>query len=125
MAMRVPVSAYAEAFLDWKRVKTVSLEIADPSVEMIAHFLNPGSTLETLYFHPGDPWVTGYAQVGVGADGVTMGYFEVIKWIKDTSGTMPKAFGQHIYTTGLLPDDNKPSLKYANAPTEPLPPNWI
>jgi len=126
MALKVPASFYAEALQATQRVKTVSLEVTDPSIEMIVHFLNPRSTtLETLYFQPGDPWVTGYAQVAVGTDDFTMGYFEVIKWSKDSSGTMPNVYSKNIYTTSLMPDDNKPVLKYADAPTEPLPPNWI
>jgi len=126
MALKVPASLHDEAVQAPQRVKTVSLEVTDPSIEMIVHLMRPGSTaFETLHFHPGDPWVTGYAQVGVGPDDVTMGLFEVVKWNRDTSGTMPNLFSEEIHTTGLLPDDNMPALQYADGPKEPLPPNWI
>src|SRR5690348_13834690 len=52
MALKVPASFYAEAQQATPRVKTASLEVADPSIEMIVHLFNPGSTLpQTLYFH--------------------------------------------------------------------------
>ncbi len=70
--------------------------------------------------------MTGYAQVGTGEDSFTMGFFEVIKWNKgDASGTMPDLLSSEIYTTGLLPDPDKPTLLYADDPTSvPLPDNW-
>jgi len=78
-----------------------------------------------LYFHPGDPWVSGYAQVGITPDSFTMGLFDVIHWVKDESGTMPGALAQRIYSTGLLPDDHMPVLLYDKNPTAvQLPPTW-
>jgi hypothetical protein len=125
MALKVPASLYEEATQAPQKVKTVSLEVPDPSIEMIVHPDPASAVPDTLYFHPGDPWVTGYAQVGVGTDNFTMGYFEVIKWNKDTTGTMPTLYSEDIYTTGLLPDDTKPALQYADGPKDPLPSNWM
>jgi hypothetical protein len=122
-------SSYSEAFMSLKVpswlynagteaptfVKTVSFEVPDMTIEAT---VQPGS----LVFHPGDPWVTGYAQVGT-LDGFTMGYFEVIKWTKVPD--MPSALSSQTYTTGLLPDANEPTLLYAVDPTKvPLPANW-
>jgi hypothetical protein len=78
-----------------------------------------------MTFHPGDPWITGYAQVATGPDDFTMGLFEVTKWNRGAPG-MPMAMGQEIHSTGLYADDDMPPLKYGGdvATWPPLPDNW-
>jgi hypothetical protein len=133
--LRAPASLMAAAMARSERIKTISLEEADPSIEItVRRFVNktegdyfvPNSTsaeLETLTFHPGDAWISGYAQVGAGDDNVALGLFEVIKWKR--AQTMPGAMAQEIYSTGLLPDEGKPALKYAENLTKVnLPANW-
>jgi hypothetical protein len=125
MALNVPSSMHDAAMQAPQRVTTISLEVPGPSVTITVHEVEKDGGVQTLYFHPADPWVSGYAQVGTGPDNFTMGFFEVIKWNKDTTGTMPTVLYSDIYTTGLLPDDNKPTLLYAVDPTKvPLPANW-
>ena len=118
MRLRVPAQFVDAAAIERDRVLTLSFEVPDASIEATVHWFRR-TTLETLYFHPGDPWTTGYAQVGTGADNVTVGLFEVIKW----EGTTTK--WQEVHTTGLLPDSNQPGLKYADDPfSQTLPENW-
>lgn len=140
MSLQVPGSLYDEAISTPNLVKTASFEVPNSAIQATVHDYDykavrdydtkapsRGSVgLATLFFHPGDPWVTGYAQVAVGTDGFTMGLFEVIKWIRgDTSGSMPSLLSSNIYTTGLVPDPDKPVLLYADDPTSvPLPDNW-
>ena len=130
MRLRVPAAFVDAAMGSVQHVRTVSFEEVDSSIEATVrwfpHKNGPNDlAMETLVFHPGDPWVSGYAQVGTAPDGFTMGLFEIIKWYRDPSGTMPTAFAQQIHTTGLLPDDNIPTLRYADDPTKaPLPESW-
>ncbi len=127
MRLRVPSQFVEEALARPARVLTASFEVIDTSIEATVHTpaLESSESSTNLYFHPGDPWLSGYAQVAVGTDDVTVGLIEVIKWSRDVSGSMPNLFSQAIYTTGLLPDDNKPMLKYADdLSSQPLPDNW-
>jgi len=67
--------------------------------------------------------VSGFAQVAVDGEGVTMGFFEIIKWspVAQMSGVLAK----NVYTTGVLSDSNLPVLRYANDPLNgSLPDNW-
>jgi hypothetical protein len=128
-ALKVPGAFRDLALQSPEKVRTISLEVEDPSIEIVVHGAagdDSTPTLQTIYFHPGDPWVTGYAQVGLGEDLYVMGLFDVLYWKKaDSSGSMPNVLAQQTYTTGLLPDSDMPVLKYASYPLpEPLPPNW-
>jgi hypothetical protein len=128
MRLRVPTSFVDEALATPHHIKSVSFEVADPSIEATVHWFareRKTGQIENIYFHPGDPWVTGVAQVAVSPDGFTMGLFDVIRWNRDRTGTMPSVLAQEIHTTGLMPDDDMPVLRYAQDPTKvPLPDNW-
>jgi hypothetical protein len=136
MRLRVPTNLFSDAMNGRTRVKTVSFEEPHPEIEATIHqyVMAPGqaagkplTVLETLRFHPGDPWVSGYAQVGINPDNETVvGLFEIIQWAKDPTGAMPTARAQHIHSTGLLADENMPALKYADANmlNGALPDNW-
>jgi hypothetical protein len=122
--LRVSADFVAAAAAENDRVKTASFEVSDSSIEATVHFFRR-TTLETLIFHPGDPWITGYAQVATGLDGYTMGLFEVTKWNRGAPG-MPMVLAEEIHTTGLMADDAMPTLKYGGdvATWPPLPDNW-
>jgi hypothetical protein len=124
MRLRVLADFVAAAAADNDRVKTASFEMSDSSIEVTVHSVRQ-TTLETLIFHPGDPWITGYAQVATGLDGYTMGLFDVTKWTHGAPG-MPTVLAQSIYTTGLMADDVMPTLKYGGdmATWPPLPADW-
>jgi len=126
MRLRVPATFVEAAGKSATRIRTVSFEAPDSTIEATVHFTDKDNNVMTLYFRPGDPWVTGYAQVGTGPDGFTMGFFDVLKWSKEATGTMPGLITQHRHTTGLLPDDNTPPLKYFGDPSTwpALPENW-
>jgi hypothetical protein len=119
-------SAFVDAALATpKRVKTVSFEVPDPSVEVtVRKFVAGTYTLETLHFRPGEPWISGIAQVAADGETFTAGFFRVVKWVGNIPG-MPKALAQQIYTTGFVPDDNIPALRYAEVPFQgDLPESW-
>ena len=127
MRTRVPAALVDEAAKSVDRVRTLSLEEPGPDIEIVSH--SPGvngGALEHLVFHPGDPWLTGVVQVGTGPDGFTMALFRLIKWNRESGGGMSNLFTQAIYTTGLLPDDEVPTLKYEGDPASwpALPGTW-
>jgi hypothetical protein len=124
MRLRVSAAFVDAALAAPQRAKTVSFEVPDASIEATVHkFIPATGTLETMRFRPGDPWVSGFAQVAVDGEGVTMGFFEIIKWspVAQMSGVLAK----NVYTTGVLSDSNLPVLRYANDPLNgSLPDNW-
>jgi hypothetical protein len=136
MRLKVPGNVFADAMNGPKRLKTISFEEANPEIEATVHQyvmtpdLSAGKTLsvlETLRFHPGDPWVSGYGQFGINPDNDTvLGLFEIIQWVKDPTGAMPTVMAQHIHSTGLMADENMPALKYADANmlNAALPDSW-
>ena len=126
MRLRVPSAFVDAALASANRVKTVSFEVPDPSIEAtVRKWIAGTTTRETLYFRPGDPWLSGHAQVAQGADNYVMGLFEVIRWTKGAPG-MPDLLAKDIFTTGLVPDETSPPLKYADNPATwpPIPDNW-
>ena len=107
------------------RVKTISFEVPDPSIEATVHKFVAGTTaMETLTFHPGDPWVSGVAQVAVDDEGFTMGVFKIVKWTGHIP-SMSTVLAQQIYMTGFVADESMPAVKYADSPPEAdLPAGW-
>jgi hypothetical protein len=61
-----------------------------------------------------------------GTDNYVMSLFEVIRWTKAGAAGMPDLLAMDIFTTGLLPDEASPPLKYADDPATwpPVPDNW-
>ncbi len=123
MRLRVPVEFVDQAVASKQQIKTVSFEVPGPAIEATVHYRSKDGSFKTLYFHPGDPFVSGYAQVGVTSDKFTMGLFEIIKWNRDPTQSMPNVLAQEIHSTGLLPDDNMPTLLFAEDPTK-MPDTW-
>lgn len=131
MRLRVPATLVDAVTASPKRVKTISFEISNLEIEATVHrfMLDPvtkAQTLTNMVFHPGDPWLTGYAQVGTDVD-FMMGLCEIVHWRNDATGTTPcemylptsnasPAITQQICSTGLLPDDDLPVLKYNGDP---------
>ena len=106
-------------------VKTISFEELDPSVEATIHkFVAGTKTMETLTFHPGDPWVSGVAQVAVDEEGFTMGIFRIVKW-SGHEPSMSTVLAQQIYMTGFVADESMPAVKYADSPpVGEMPAGW-
>lgn len=133
MRLRVPSTMMELAAAKASAVKTVSFEVPDPSIEATIHWFAPvsnnGEPVKTAamtnsVFHPGDPWLTGYAQVATDATGVTMGFFSVTRWnrktVVDALGNARTMYAEEVHSTGLMADDEElPALKYEGDPT-----NW-
>lgn len=109
-------------------VVTMSLEepnIENGSIEITVHtnaLRRDSGEYDTLVFRPGDPFVTGYAQIARRADGSKQGFFQVTRYVRSAIGS----YAQQIFETGLAPDTNMPDLKFDGNPRQwpPLPPHW-
>ena len=121
--IRVPSSKVDEVRAKPSGVLTISLEEPAPfDVDLTVNTFREPGVPTTVHLKPGDPWLSGFAQIWVGKDGTTAGLFEATKWTRHPGGNI--TIDQ--YAMGSVPDDQAPKLKYNGPPnTWPeLPPSW-
>jgi hypothetical protein len=132
MKLRVSASLVDRARSSSSRVVSVSLEEASADVieiqstRTMASAKPDSNELEIVTFRPGQPWLSGFAQVALDPEtNQPLGFFKVIEW-KPPIGRSGR-IGANYYSTVLVPDENMPSLKYASPNTKSwpaLPTNW-
>ncbi len=130
MLVRVPADLVTAAQATPGHVVSLSLEEPGSDIEIAVHWQGPPETptadappFTTEVFHPGDPWLTGIAQVYLPERGPeAVGLFELTKWVKGAHGEL----ASQTHSTGLAPDDRMPTLNYSGRPTQwpALPDNW-
>lgn len=109
-------------------VLTLSMEEASPDVlEMGLHTnatKKADGVFEDLLFKAGDPFITGYIQIQNSPGLPLRAYYSVKRWVKIPE-LGDKAFAEQVWETGLLPDQNRPELRFGSYPfKEPLPAHW-
>jgi hypothetical protein len=132
MKLRVSASLVERARRSSSRVVSLSLEEASAEIIDIQSTrtkasANPDSNeLEIVTFRPGQPWLSGVAQVALDPEtDQPLGFFKVIEWKPPIGGS--GRIGANYYSTVLVPDENMPHLKYASSATKnwaALPTNW-
>jgi hypothetical protein len=115
---RLVESAHARA------TGVVSISLEDPNappVTVFVSFRRTAGAPTTVSVKPGDPWVSGIAQVWIDEGGAPIGLFELAILHRSPNGALSK----DVYTTGLRADPDLPLLKYnlANRSTA-LPASW-
>jgi hypothetical protein len=131
MKLRVSPDFLEAARKSGKGIHTISMETAsdllsEVTVRTSGHKPGGDSTLENLTFRPGDPFVSGHAQVQVLPDGTSQGYFSIMRWVPFKQTAHSYAWAQQVWETGLLDTDEKmPPNKYIRYPfRDALPDNW-
>ncbi len=112
------------------QIKSFSMEDKASPISIVRRLYDRQGALKTVRFTPGDPWVTGVVQIWSDrkgeAAGRPMASYEIIQYSRLKQQGGPDAIGENIYSTGLGPDEHKPSLKYVGPPDKwpPVPGDW-
>jgi hypothetical protein len=108
---RVKQTLVDKALAKTTKVATFSLEDGDVSDLDIEIDLGDAGRVR---MKPGNPCVTGIVQVAIDPrTGSPTALFDVTRWVKHPNGPVTK----DVYTTGVLPDADWPTLKNLNAPS--------